>query len=475
MASMTVAKTMPERVTFDAVEKEYKKHSLYTFATIACIIVYFIFSTVQFNIIPSFDRWNGERGSLFMLDMYAHKDHVSMKWGKPEETTVKFEGGYRYDYFNPDHSFGGKISPPEWFSKDTNTGTSIVKFQNGGSVILANEKVSLINWPGLENDLVFKRYDDGKPYAVGYENRELELPEWIRVTDNKIEVRPTLWERVQLYRKKVEVHRYDYGWKFFFFDFNSPLRDYSIWKALSLTFSGDRLISEKSNFNLVYTEIKDNELWLHGVVWFALLETVIMAVLGTLIASIVSLPLAFLTARNVFGRAGLRFFLRRCFDFLRGIDMLVWSLIFLRAFGPGVFTGIFAIAFTDTGSLGKLMSEAIENADKKQNEGVASTGASKVQQHRFGIIPQILPVFISTSLYVLESNTRSAIIIGAMGAGGIGLQFLGALQTGTDFENVAYMAIVVLAVVIGMDMASSSIRSRLIGMDQIKLFAGVNK
>ena len=71
-----------------------------------------------------------------------------------------------------------------------------------------------------------------------------------------------------------------------------------------MTFSGDRLISEKSNFNLVYTEIKDNELWLHGVVWFALLETVIMAVLGTLIASIVSLPLAFLTARNVFGRAG---------------------------------------------------------------------------------------------------------------------------------------------------------------------------
>ena len=155
--------------------------------------------------------------------------------------------------------------------------------------------------------------------------------------------------------------------------------------------------------------------------------------------------------------------------------MLVWSLIFLRAFGPGVFTGIFAIAFTDTGSLGKLMSEAIENTDEKQNEGVESTGASKVQQHRFGIIPQILPVFISTSLYVLESNTRSAIIIGAMGAGGIGLQFLGALQTGTDFENVAYMAIVVLAVVIGMDMASSSIRNRLIGIDQLKLFAGVKQ
>ena len=117
MASVSAVKTMSEQVTFDAVEKEYKKHFLYTFVTIACVVIYFIFSTVQFNIISSFDRWNSERGSLFMLDMYAHKDHVSMKWGKPEETTVKFEGGYRYDYFNPDHSFGGKILPPEWFQK----------------------------------------------------------------------------------------------------------------------------------------------------------------------------------------------------------------------------------------------------------------------------------------------------------------------------------------------------------------------
>ena len=150
--------------------------------------------------------------------------------------------------------------------------------------------------------------------------------------------------------------------------------------------------------------------------------------------------------------------------------MLIWSLIFLRAFGPGVFTGIFAIAFTDTGTLGKLMSEAVENADKKQTEGIASTGASRSRQHRFGVLPQILPVFISTSLFTLESNTRSAIIIGAMGAGGIGLQFLGALQTGTDFENVAYMAIVVLVTVIGMDMMSSAIRTRLIGLDQMMLF-----
>ena len=91
-----------------------------------------------------------------------------------------------------------------------------------------------------------------------------------------------------------------------------------------------------------------------------------------------------------------------------------------------------------------------------------------MQQHRFGILPQIMPVFISQSLYYLESNTRGAVIIGAMGAGGIGLQFLGALQTGSDFENVAYMALLVLNTVIAMDAMSARIRRALIGIDADK-------
>ncbi|MBX2883111.1 MAG: ABC transporter permease subunit, partial [Granulosicoccus sp.] len=107
-----------------------------------------------------------------------------------------------------------------------------------------------------------------------------------------------------------------------------------------------------------------------------------------------------------------------------------------------------------------------ENADNKQREGIQSTGAKTIQQHRFGILPQIMPVFISQSLYYLESNTRSAVIIGAMGAGGIGLQFLGALQTGSDFENVAYMALLVLVTVIAMDALSARLRRALIGFEK---------
>jgi len=201
-------------------------------------------------------------------------------------------------------------------------------------------------------------------------------------------------------------------------------------------------------------------------VLYAMLETIFMALLGTMIAAGVGLPLAFMAARNIQPFWLPRFILRRSFDTLRGIDTLIWSLIFLRAFGPGLFTGIFAIAFTDTGTLGKLMSEAIENADKNQREGIQSTGARTVQQHRFGILPQIMPVFISQSLYYLESNTRGAVIIGAMGAGGIGLQFLGALQTGSDFENVAYMAILVLITVMLMDAMSARLRRALIGIEK---------
>ena len=288
----------------------------------------------------------------------------------------------------------------------------------------------------------------------------------MRVSDNKIEVRPSLFERIQVYKSKVEVHRYAVGWKFFWFDFDSPLRDYSFGKIVDLIFDQDRLDPKQGNASLVLDEFLNNEIWFHGVVLFSLVETVLMALLGTMIASMIGLPLAFLAAANITPFALVRFGLRRLFDCLRGIDMLIWSLILLRAFGPGLFTGIFAIALTDIGTLGKLMSEAIENSESKQKEGILSTGASRIQQHRFGIIPQILPVFISQSLYYLESNTRSAVIIGAMGAGGIGLQFLGALQTGNDFENVAYMAALVLATVIIMDGMSARLRQALIGISE---------
>ena len=436
------------------IDRHAKKNRYWFFGIMGVILLYMAFSWVQFDIGNLRNNWRPERAALLVLDTYAHKDHVTMRWSEPEEVTVAFEGGHRTVY-DP---------KPEWFSEDSDGGRTIT-YGNGGAVTFYDTEITL-NWPDMDEEFVFRLNADGKPFVVGYEGRLGALPEWIRQTENKIEIRPSLFERLQVGTLKVEAHRYEVGWAYFFFDFNSPLRDYSIWQAIGLMFSSDRVDPEMSNAALVWTEIRDNELWAHGTVLWAMVETVFMALLGTMIASGVGLPLAFMAARNVQPIGPIRFVLRRLFDTLRGIDTLIWSLIFLRAFGPGLFTGIFAIAFTDTGTLGKLMSEAIENADDKQTEGIQSTGASTVQRHRFGILPQIMPVFISQSLYYLESNTRGAVIIGAMGAGGIGLQFLGALQTGNDWENVAYMAILVLITVIAMDSLSSRLRRALIGIEK---------
>ena len=187
-----------------------------------------------------------------------------------------------------------------------------------------------------------------------------------------------------------------------------------------------------------------------------------MAFVGTLFASIVAFPLAFMAARNITPNFFLNQFNKRFFDFLRSVDMLIWALFFTRAFGPGPLAGISAIFFTDTGTLGKLYSEALENVDDKQREGVKSVGANPVVVQRYGIVPQVLPVFASQSLYFWESNTRSATIIGAVGAGGIGLKLWEAMRTNQDWENVAYMVILILLVVFAFDAVSGALRKKLI-------------
>ncbi|MEM7521149.1 MAG: phosphonate ABC transporter, permease protein PhnE [Pseudomonadota bacterium] len=438
------------------VDRSARRQRIWFFSALAVSLAYLTLSWVQFDIGSIREKWRPDRAALFVLDTYAHKDHVTMRWSAPEEVTVAFEGGHRQTY-DP---------KPAWFTQERDGGRKIV-YGNGGIVTFYDDVITL-KWPDDDETYRFGLGPDGKPQVLGYQGRLDDMPDWIRQTANKVEVRPSLFERLQVGTLKVEAHRYAVGWAYFWFDFDSPLRDVGFFQALGLMVSGDRVVPEMSNAALVWTEFRDNTLWGHGTVLWAMVETIFMALLGTMIAAGVGLPLAFLAARNVQPLWFARFGLRRLFDILRGIDTLIWSLIFLRAFGPGLFTGIFAIAFTDTGTLGKLMSEAIENADNKQREGIQSTGAAKVQQHRFGILPQIMPIFISQSLYYLESNTRGAVIIGAMGAGGIGLQFLGALQTGSDFENVAYMAILVLLTVTAMDAMSSRLRRALIGVDENK-------
>jgi phosphonate transport system permease protein len=194
---------------------------------------------------------------------------------------------------------------------------------------------------------------------------------------------------------------------------------------------------------------------------YAMLETIAMAFLGTVIAAVVALPLGFLGAKNIVPNWLFHFSLRRGFDTLRGIDSLVWALIFVSAVGMGPFAGVLAIAVSDVMIFSKLFAEAIENVERKQIEGVRSAGASDVQTLRLGVFPQVFPVMLSHILYFFEGNVRSATILGIVGAGGIGLQLSDRIRIG-NWDEAAFIILMILVTVAVIDNLSRRIRMKLI-------------
>ena len=201
---------------------------------------------------------------------------------------------------------------------------------------------------------------------------------------------------------------------------------------------------------------------LAGVYAYAMLETLAIALLGTLMAAIAAFPLGFLAARNTTINGVVQFFARRSFDSLRGVDILIWALIWINVVGLGPFAGVLALFMSDLGSFGKLFSEAIEAADDKPVEGVLSTGGSSVAAVRFGILPQMLPVLLSQVLYAFESNTRSASIIGIVGAGGIGLILSEQIRT-LELQQMSFVILLILATVSLIDWGCARLRFSIIG------------
>lgn len=205
----------------------------------------------------------------------------------------------------------------------------------------------------------------------------------------------------------------------------------------------------------------------------AMMQSVGMAFLGTLIAAIIALPLGFLGARNILPMPLVRFPLRRAFDFLRGTDSLVWALVYVRAVGLGPLAGVLAIATTDIGIFAKLWAEAIENVERRQIEGVRAAGGNAVTTIRFGILPQVLPIMLSNVLYMFESNTRSATILGIIGAGGIGFALSDRIRA-HRWDEVSFIIIMIIVVVALIDYLSHVLRTRVIkaGLDRPLVAAG---
>ena len=191
-------------------------------------------------------------------------------------------------------------------------------------------------------------------------------------------------------------------------------------------------------------------------------ETIAMAFLGTIMGAVLAFPLSFFASRNMTRSRPLQFGTRRFADLLRSFDYLIWALIFVRAIGLGPLAGIMEIAIVETGTFIKLYSEAIENLDRKQVDGITAAGGNGVQRIRFGVLPQVLPMMLSNTLYMFEHNVRSAAILGIVGAGGIGFLLADRLRA-YELQEACLIIIVLIVAVYAIDYLSKFLRDQLIG------------
>ncbi len=193
----------------------------------------------------------------------------------------------------------------------------------------------------------------------------------------------------------------------------------------------------------------------------ATIETVQIAVWGTLIAIILSIPFALLGAQNTTPHI-LVFHATRIFlNALRAINELVFALIFVSAVGLGPFAGVLAIALHATGMLAKFCAEEAEGVDKGQIEALQATGASKMQVILFAVIPQVIPAFISYSIYRLDVSIRSATVLGLVGAGGLGFSLIQTMKL-FKYHQTATCILVIFLLVFVSDVICAKLRERVI-------------
>jgi len=189
-------------------------------------------------------------------------------------------------------------------------------------------------------------------------------------------------------------------------------------------------------------------------------ETVQIALWGTFLAVLLGIPLGLAAARNI-APVWIVTPVRWVMNLLRSVPDLVIGLLFVTAVGLGPLAGVLAITLNTAGVLAKLFSEAVESIDKGPVEGVRATGAGKLHEIVWGVLPQVAPLWTSFALYRFESNSRSATVLGLIGAGGIG-QVLFDSMNAFDFRAVSAIVIVVVVAVTLIDTLSQVMRRRLL-------------
>ncbi len=199
-----------------------------------------------------------------------------------------------------------------------------------------------------------------------------------------------------------------------------------------------------------------DKLW--GPIW----DTLNIATLGTLFALVMAVPVAFMAARNT---TPSRLFVRPIALLIivstRSVNSLIWALLLVSIVGPGVFAGLIAISIRSIGFCAKLLYEAIEEIDENQVEAVSATGASGWQVMVYGIVPQIMPAFAGIAVFRWDINIRESTVLGLVGAGGIGLQLKGSMDT-LAWPQVSLILIIILVAVIVGEWVSAKVRAAII-------------
>jgi phosphonate transport system permease protein len=211
------------------------------------------------------------------------------------------------------------------------------------------------------------------------------------------------------------------------------------------TFAADFFPPDFSNWELYLKEM---------------IVTVQIALWGTVLAIVCAIPLGILCSENI-APWWVYQPIRRAMDAFRSINEMVFAMLFVVAVGLGPFAGVMALFIGTTGVLAKLFAEAVEAIDPGPVEGVRATGASALQEVIYGVIPQVLPLWISYSLYRFESNVRSATVVGMVGAGGIGVILWEAIR-GFQFAQTCALLMVIILVVSLLDILSQRLRKQFI-------------
>jgi len=191
------------------------------------------------------------------------------------------------------------------------------------------------------------------------------------------------------------------------------------------------------------------------------LETIDIAIFGTVIGIVLSVPVAVLAASNVTPARPLYYVARGLIAFLRAVPELVWALLFVAAVGLGPFAGALALIFHSVGMLGRLFAEVIEDMDMGPVEALTLTGAGRLQVFSHAVVPGVLPSLLGISLYRFDENLRSSVLLGFVGAGGIGFQLVSAMNL-FQYRDVSLLILIILALVVGAERISALLRRRVL-------------